>query len=182
MNSLKIDANTTLFIDRDGVINHEREATYVLNWNEFKFYDTTLPALKILAQKFKKIIVVTNQKGVGKKLMTEADLQLIHQNMVNAIQDVGGRIDDIYYCTDLDDNSPNRKPNPGMAFQAKNNHPLIDLSNSIMVGNKLSDMYFGKNAGMQTVFLATTNPETPFPHTAIDARFSNLLSFAESLK
>ncbi|WP_298412301.1 HAD hydrolase-like protein, partial [Hydrotalea sp.] len=74
-----------------------------------------------------------------------------------------------------------RKPAPGMAFQAKASNPEIDLAKSIMIGNKLTDMGFGKNAGMFTIFVATTNPETPFPHPLIDARFDNLLLAATAL-
>jgi histidinol phosphatase-like enzyme len=68
-----------------------------------------------------------------------------------------------------------------MAQQAKALFPQIDFSKSIMIGNKLSDMQFGKNAGMYTVFVATTNPETPFPHKLIDARFNSLFDFAHSI-
>jgi histidinol phosphatase-like enzyme len=74
-----------------------------------------------------------------------------------------------------------RKPNPGMAFQAKRDFPEIDFSKTIMVGNKLSDMLFGRAAGMFTVFVATTNPETSFPHPDIDLRFESLLHFANAL-
>jgi histidinol phosphatase-like enzyme len=67
-----------------------------------------------------------------------------------------------------------------MAFQAKTQFPAIQFEESIMVGNRTSDMLFGRNAGMHTVFLATTHPETPFPDESIDYRFDNLLAFANS--
>jgi HAD superfamily hydrolase (TIGR01662 family) len=111
--------------------------------------------------------------------MSVDDLATIHQNMLQTIEAAGGRVDKIYYCSDLEDSSPNRKPNPGMAYQAKADFEKIDFSKSIMVGNKLSDMGFGRNAGIPTVFLATTNPETPFPHPSIDARFNSLIEFAK---
>ncbi len=173
-----IDKTWTLFIDRDGVINHEKKADYIRNWNEFKFYDGVLEALEILNEKFGVIVMVTNQKGVGKGLMTIEDLAEIHNNMISAIQLKNGRVDKIYYCSDLADDSVNRKPNPGMAFQAKRDFPSIDFSKSLMVGNKLSDMGFGRNAGIHTVFVATTNPETQYPHEAIDFRFKDLFHFA----
>lgn len=176
-----IDKSWTLFIDRDGVINHEKKADYIRNWEEFNFYDGVLEAMKILNEKFGVIVMVTNQKGVGKGLMTKNDLDTIHNNMLDNIVANQGRVDKIYYCSDLEDNSPNRKPNPGMAFQANKDFPTIDFSKSIMVGNKLSDMDFGRNAGINTVFVATTNPETPFPHTSIDFRFTDLLAFAKAL-
>jgi D-glycero-D-manno-heptose 1,7-bisphosphate phosphatase len=176
-----IDTSWTLFLDRDGVINHDKDNDYIRNREEFRFYDTTLEAMSILAPLFPRIVVTTNQKGVGKGLMTVADLEGIHQHMLAAIQENGGRIDKIYYCSDLADDSINRKPNPGMAFQAKKDFPAIDLSKSIIVGNRISDMGFGRNAGMHTVFVATTHPETPFPDPLIDLRFSDLLAFAKAI-
>lgn len=168
----------TLFLDRDGVLNHEKNNDYVLNWAEFKFYDGVPEALALLNNRFKYIVIVTNQKGVGKGVMRLEDLQDIHQNMLSIIEKAGGRIDKVYFCSDLSDESPNRKPQPGMAFQAKEDFPAIDLSKSMMVGNRPSDMKFGRNAGMHTVYLATTHPETPFPHPDIDLRFNSLVEFA----
>jgi len=176
-----IDKSWTLFIDRDGVINHEKKEDYILNWEEFRFYEGVEKAFQKLAGKFGKIIIVSNQRGVGKQLMTEHDLRTIHQNMQNAIEAAGGRIDKIYYCTSTDNNHPDRKPNPGMAFHAKNYFDSIDLSRSVIIGNKPSDMLFGKNAGIYSVFLATTNPDVPFPHPDIDLRFDSLPDFAKAL-
>ncbi|HNR16504.1 MAG TPA: HAD-IIIA family hydrolase [Chitinophagaceae bacterium] len=176
-----IDKNWTLFIDRDGVINHEKKEDYILNWDEFRFYDGVEKAFQKLADKFGKIIIVSNQRGVGKQLMTEQDLRTIHQHMQNAIEAAGGRIDKIYYCTSTDNKHPDRKPNPGMAFHAKNYFDSIDLSRAVIIGNKPSDMLFGKNAGIYSVFLATTNPDVPFPHPDIDLRFESLPDFAKAL-
>ena len=181
LNKLHIQQDWTLFLDRDGVINHEKKEDYIRNWTEFEFYKESLLALPILAQKFNKIIITTNQKGIGKGLMSVDDLALIHQNMTNKIVGLGGRIDAIYYCPDLDNASINRKPQPGMAYQAKTTFPDIDFKRSIMVGNRMSDMEFGRNAGMHTVYLATTHPEAPFPDTKIDYRYDNLFQFAQSI-
>jgi D-glycero-D-manno-heptose 1,7-bisphosphate phosphatase len=175
-----IDNSWTLFLDRDGVINHDKDNDYIRNWEEFRFYEETLEAICLLSGMFGKIVVVTNQKGVGKGLMTMDDLNDIHSNMLSAIEEAGGRIDRAYYCADLADDSPNRKPNAGMAHQAKLDFRDIDLSKSIMVGNRTSDMGFGRNAGMYTVFLTTTHPDTPFPDPTIDLRFNNLLEFAQA--
>jgi D-glycero-alpha-D-manno-heptose 1-phosphate guanylyltransferase len=176
-----INKNWTLFIDRDGIINHEKKEDYILNWEEFNFYDDTKEAFQQFSKKFGKIIIVSNQRGVGKGLMTEADLQDIHQNMKKEIEIAGGRIDGIYYCTNTDNKHPDRKPNPGMAFHAKKDFPGIDLSKSLIAGNKPSDMLFGRNAGMYSVFIATTNPDTLFPHPDIDLRFNSLTDFARAL-
>lgn len=177
-----IDPDWTLFLDRDGVINHEKEQSYVLNYGEFTFYDGVKEALQILAGKFSRILVVTNQRGIGKGLMTENDLLDIHREMIKAIVTAGGRIDGIYYSDSLSDDHPHRKPNPGMAFQAKKDYPEIDFHRSVMVGNNISDMEFGRNAGMYTVFLRTTDPGLILPHLSIDLSFNSLRDFAKALQ
>lgn len=175
-------ADWTLFLDRDGVLNHEKNNDYILHPGEFHLYDGVPEAMRLLSGLFKRIIVTTNQKGVGKGLMTLQDLHDIHDYMQQQLTAAGGRIDHIFYCTDLADDSPNRKPNPGMAFQAREQYPDIHLAESLMVGNRPSDMAFGRNAGMHTIYLATTHPETPFPHPDIDLRFSSLLDFAQAVE
>lgn len=179
-NLSSIDKSWSLFLDRDGIINYEKYNDYILNWQEFVFYEGAKEALKIFAEKFGKIFIVTNQRGISKELMTVEDLQDIHTKMKAEIENTGGRIDNIYFCTALDAKHPDRKPNPGMAYQALNDFPEIDFSKSIMVGNNLSDMLFGKNAGMYTVFIATTHPEKPFPDPEINARYNSLIEFGNA--
>ena len=177
----KIDRTWTLFLDRDGVINEDKIGSYIFNPDEFIFMKGAPDLFKKLTEKFGHIIVVTNQRGVGRGLMTEDDLTAIHEKMVGGINATGGKIDGIYFAPAIVDNDPLRKPNPGMAFRAKTDFPSIDLSKSIVAGNNLSDMLFGKNAGMYTVFIASTNPEIPFPHPDIDLRFDSLSDFAKAL-
>lgn len=176
-----IDTSWTLFLDRDGVINHEKEMDYVYRYDEFIFYDGVKEALKILSEYFGKIILVTNQRGVGRELMTEDDLLDIHLQMMSDITGSGGRIDEIFYCTSTDNEHPNRKPNPGMAIEAQKKFPPIDFRKSIMVGNNLSDMQFGRNAGMFTIHVRTTHPDILLPHELIDMSFADLLEFANAI-
>jgi len=178
----QIDNSWTLFLDRDGVINVEKKDHYVLNPSEFIFLDGVTEAIKKLSKIFGLILIASNQRGIAKQLMTLEDLQNVHDYMLHEISQQNGRIDKIYFCADLDNSSPNRKPNPGMALQAQKDFPQIDFSKSIMVGNKLSDMQFGRNAGMHSVFIASTNPDTPFLHEHIDARFDSLLEFANAIQ
>ncbi|MES1217520.1 MAG: HAD-IIIA family hydrolase [Bacteroidota bacterium] len=181
LNLRSIDKSWTLFIDRDGVINHEKKDDYILNWREFQFYDGVKEAIAQFGNKFGKLIVISNQRGIGKELMTEADLSSIHQHMEKQIENAGGHIDKIYYCTSTDNKHPNRKPNPGMFFQAKKDFSSIDLSRSVMVGNKPSDMLAARNAGIYSVFVKTTNPSQTFPHPDIDLAFDSLIDFAKAL-
>jgi histidinol-phosphate phosphatase family protein len=160
------------------VINEEVVGDYIRNWEEFIFRPGSLEAIVLLSPLFKRVFVVTNQRGVGKGLMTLDELHLIHTNMRSKIEAAGGRIDQVYYCTSTDNTDINRKPNPGMALQAKAEFPEIELSKSIMVGNMPNDMLFGRNIGALTIYLPTRAEEIPSPST-VDAAYKTLLSFAK---
>lgn len=136
----------TLFLDRDGVVNRLLPGDYVKCIEEFEFLPNLLPALAIWSTYFKRVIVVTNQRGVGKGVMSEASLNKIHEYMKGRVEKSGGRIDAIYYCTALSDSDPNRKPNPGMAIRAMSDFGDIDLSKSLMIGDSNSDREFSQNA------------------------------------
>ena len=177
----QIDNSWTLFLDRDGVINYEKHLDYIHTWNEFKFYEDAKEAIALFAKVFKYIIVVTNQKGIGKGVTKLKDLELIHKNLIKEVNIAGGRIDAVYFCPDLEDTSPDRKPNPGMGLRAVKDLPGIDLSKAIMIGNSISDMQFGRNLGIQTIFLPTTHPEVDLEDNRIDAVYTSLHSFASAL-
>ena len=128
---------------------------YIHKWEEFKFYKGVKEAFEIFNKKLGVIVIITNQRGVAKGLTKIEDLHLIHKNMREEIEDAGGRIDNIYVCTEME--SENRKPNPGMGLQAIKDFTEIDLSKSLMIGNTLSDMKFGRNLGVEiNIFLSTT--------------------------
>ena len=143
----------TLFLDRDGIINRLRPGDYVKSWDEFEFLPGALNALTKCNAMFRRILVVTNQRGVGKGLMTRQALDEIHRRMLQTIAAHGGRIDKIYCCTGLSENDPCRKPNIGMALQAQKEFPEIDFASALMVGDTSSDLLFGRNAGMHTVLI-----------------------------
>ncbi len=176
----QINSHWTLFLDRDGVINHDL-APYTLHKSQFVFYKGVTEAIKIFNNIFQYILITTNQRGVSKKLMTEQDLHDIHDYMLEEIQRTGGRIDKIFYCTALNDDAPCRKPNPGMALEAMKLYPSIQPEKAIMVGNNISDMQFGRNAGMHTVLLTTTGTRVKFPHPLVDRQYDSLIAFAQDI-
>ncbi|ULQ53903.1 D-glycero-alpha-D-manno-heptose-1,7-bisphosphate 7-phosphatase [Flavihumibacter fluvii] len=181
LNLKSVDKTWTLFLDRDGVINREKKDDYIYHPGEFEFYDGAMEAMQLFSIRFNKVIIVTNQRGVEKGLMSLENLHDVHDHMTDALAGVGATIDKIYYCTSVANDHPDRKPQPGMALQAKNDFPDIDFSKSIMVGNNLSDMEFGRNAGMFTVFVKTTSPDINLPHPSIDLAFTDLLNFSRAL-
>lgn len=177
----QVDKSWTLFLDRDGVINDEIVGSYITEWDEFRFCDGALDALKTLNDIFGHIVVVTNQRGVGRGIMSFDTLKDISSRMTGEIEQNGGRIDKVYACTAVSDTDHNRKPNTGMATQAKEDFPLIDFRRSVMVGNSLSDMEFGKRMAMHTVFLTTKHAPHLLPHDLIDEQYPSLLAWAKTL-
>jgi histidinol-phosphate phosphatase family protein len=166
----------TLFLDRDGVINRKIDNGYVTNIEEFEFLPNVLEALTILSKKFQYLFIVTNQQGIGKGVFSMECLNDIHRFMMGEIVQHGGKIDKIYVAPNLEsENSFNRKPQPGMAWQAKKDYPDIDFKRSIMVGDSESDMLFGKNVGMTTVYLTNENPDN---QVVFDYIFKGLYDFS----
>ena len=147
---LASDADT-LFLDRDGTINVHILGDYVRTPGQFKFLPGVLEEFPRWAAHFRRIIIVTNQRGVGRGLMTDADLASIHQLLLRSVQDAGGRIDAILVSTAVDDSDPRRKPNPGMYREARQLFP--DIRKSIMLGDGACDREFAQNAGIDFIQL-----------------------------
>ncbi len=176
------DKTWTLFLDRDGVINERTPGDYIKKWDDFSFIPGSIKALEKLSGIFGRIVIVTNQAGVGKGLMTEKDLKEVHRLMLKTIDLLDGRIDKIYAAIahpeqDID---KMRKPHTGMATSAQKDFPDIDFSKSIIVGDSVSDMQFGKNTGMKTVFVEGKGED----HSIIapDYVVNSLKDFAELLE
>ena len=155
----EIDSSWTLFLDRDGVINHRVMGGYVQSIPEFKFLEGTTDAISIFSSVFSNIFIITNQQGIGKGLMSECNLLEIHSYMCEEIEKKGGKITKCYYAPELK-SEPNssRKPGPKLGLKAKEEFPSIDFNKSIMIGDTDSDIQFGKNLGMKTVRIKTIEP------------------------
>lgn len=160
MMTLPIDKSWALFLDRDGVINHKLEDDYVRDYEDFVFMPNIQVVLKPLQSLFSWTFVVTNQQGIGKGLMTENDLLRLHWQMQADLYTSQIEFTKIYHCPDLAaKNSPNRKPEIGMALQAQADFPNVNLQKSVIIGDSLSDMEFGKKAGMKTIFFGEKSPK-----------------------
>lgn len=153
MDLLDIDVTgyDTLLLDRDGVINRLRVNDYVKCWEEFEFLPGVLEALAEWNRRFDHIFIVTNQRGVGKGVMTEADLQEVHARMCREIERHGGRIDRIYYCTALTEEDPRRKPGDGMFRDILRDYPEVKRESCLMLGDSESDMRFAENCGIKGI-------------------------------
>ena len=153
---LASDADT-LFLDRDGVVNRWLPGDYVRTWEQFSFLPGILECLRKWAEHFKHIIIVSNQRGVGKGKMTQEQLDAVHSRMLAEIVAAGGRIDAIYTCTELDKEHPMRKPQPGMFRQACRDYPDIAPERSVMLGDSDYDREFAANCGLPFVLMETAD-------------------------
>lgn len=166
-----------LFLDRDGVINQRLPHRYVERPEQFEFVDGVLEVFPLLTKKFQRIFVVTNQQGIGKGIMSHADLEKIHEKMLLEILKAGGKVDAIRYSPDLVSQVSNtRKPHPHMAMQIKQDFPEVDFKQSIMVGDSVSDMLFGKRLNMETVMITSNADEVKKASMLFVDRFYDSLS------
>ena len=156
----------TLFLDRDGVINRWLPGDYVRTWDQFAFLPGIRESLRKWAAKFRHIILVSNQRGVGKGRMTQAELEAVHARMLAEISTTGGRIDAIYTCTELAPEHPMRKPQTGMFLAACRDFPDIDPARSLMLGDSDSDREFAANCGMGFVLMETADLTLRFQEAA----------------
>lgn len=148
-----------LFFDRDGVVNRRRVDDYVKRWEEFELLDGVADVLRQARAAGFVAILVTNQRGIARGLMTEEDLAAIHEGMQRELAGAGG-FDAIYYCPhERDAGCSCRKPLPGMLFEAASEHDL-DLASSWMIGDSESDVAAGRAAGCRTVLIAPAGTDS----------------------
>lgn len=142
------------FLDRDGVINEDKG--YISKIQDFKIYPQTAKAIKLLNDHDYLVILITNQAGIGRGLITLKELQNIHTHLKNTIKKKGAFINDIYFCPfhpvygvgKYKKNSKDRKPGSGMIMKAKKKWN-IDNKKSFMIGDKKIDLLAAKNAGLK---------------------------------
>lgn len=149
-----------LLIDRDGTINAKAtRGEYISNWREFSWIPETLKAMIHLAKQGFKFIVITNQAGISRKMITPEALDDIHVNMISELKGLGIEVLKVYMCPDhWNDGSFMRKPAPGMFFQAATEFNLR-MDNCLYVGDDERDCSAAANAGCGMVYL--TDDEKP---------------------
>jgi D-glycero-D-manno-heptose 1,7-bisphosphate phosphatase len=146
--------NKAAFLDRDGVlIRKAPEDQYVTRWEDFKVLPGASEAVGLFNDAGLIVVVISNQRCVGKGLVTAAEVEALHARMRIVFRTGGARIDDIYYCPhDAEPLCSCRKPKPGMLLEAARVYD-IDLQNSWMIGDSESDMQAGHAAGCKTLRL-----------------------------
>ena len=151
-----------IFIDRDGVINENKE-DYVKSWDEFSFLPGVLEPLKKLAKDGHALVIISNQSAIGRGIMTPGKVEEINDRMIEVIRTVGGRVDGVYYCPHRPDEGCDcRKPRPGLILRAAQQLGL-DLERSIIIGDAVSDVQAAQEAGCASIFILTGRGSKELP-------------------
>ena len=155
-----------VFFDRDGIINVSPGPGYVERVEDFHLQPPFLDALRVARARGYAAVVITNQRGVGRGIMTQAALDAIHDALAARLDAEGLHLDAIYVCTANDHAHPDRKPNPGLLQRAAADHGL-DLAGSWMVGDQETDITAGRRAGCRTILV---NPDAAATEAEIRLR------------
>ncbi len=148
-----------IFLDRDGVIIRNRD-DYVRSWTDVEFIPGAIDAISRINKINYKVVIATNQAGVGRGLMTLETANLINEKIVEAIRSGGGQIDRVYMCPHSPhDQCSCRKPKPGMLISAANELTL-SLNQSWMIGDAWTDLETGANAGTRGICMVKTGRGT----------------------
>ncbi len=144
-----------IFLDRDGVLIKNR-SSYVRKWSHVLFYKSSLDAISTLSATPYKIVLITNQSAIGRGLISIETADVINQRIIAEINKSGGRIDGVFMCPHQpDDLCSCRKPKPGLLLEAAETLS-IDLKRSVMIGDAITDIEAGQNAGVAKTILVLT--------------------------
>lgn len=151
----RAQTSKVVFIDRDGVINEDL-FDYVKSWESFRFYEGVVDGLKRLMAADYKMILISNQAGVGDGQFPEKTHWDIHKRMVEVFENEGVRLRAAYYCLHgKKEGCECRKPKTGLFQQATKNGLVFDKSKTYFMGDKVTDIEAGKNFGLRTILILT---------------------------
>jgi D-glycero-D-manno-heptose 1,7-bisphosphate phosphatase len=176
----------TIFLDRDGVVNEKMpEGSYVTTWDEFHLLPGVPEAIACVNRAGLRVIVVSNQRGIALGKYSERDVEAIHANLQKLLQAKGAHVDAFYFCPHDTQQCNCRKPLPGMFEQARREFPDIEATESVMIGDSLSDIEFGRRLGMKTILIEGNaerlKPGTDWAWSIADERFSSLYKALRAL-
>ncbi len=179
----KLDKATprpTAFLDRDGTLNHDHPGAYITRPEQLKIYANAPAALRLMASKGYRIIVVTNQSAVGRGYMTLEASKRINLRLARALRAAGAPVDAIYFCPHApSENCPCRKPAPGLIEEASSDLPFVKAS-SFVAGDKKSDLDLARNAGLRGLLVRTGQWRSLGPAVA-QKGYASLLALARAL-
>jgi len=175
-----------VFLDRDGVINRKPpEDQYIARWDDFHILPGVEAAIACLNRTGRRVVVVSNQRGIALGKYTAADVDALHATLRQHLQSHGAHIDAFYFCPHDKNECDCRKPRPGLFLQAFLDFPGASAANSLLIGDSLSDIEAARNLGMRSVFIegdpATRKPGGEKAAALADAAVDTLTEAIELL-
>jgi D-glycero-D-manno-heptose 1,7-bisphosphate phosphatase len=175
-----------VFLDRDGVINVDHG--YVSRIADFSFAPGAIDGMRFFQNAGYRLIVITNQSGIARGFYTERDYEVLTTHMEAELARAGVHLDGVYHCPHLPDAAVDvyrkdcdcRKPGPGLILRAVQDHGL-DPSQSVLVGDKDSDIAAGRAAGVRTCYLVVPDPVAVNRESGSDGIFSSLRAVSDHL-
>ena len=157
-----MDKKAVIFLDRDGVINRKAAPhSYITRWEEFQFLPGVIEAIRKFGEAGFLILVVTNQRGIARKICTKEQINHLHDRMQRELESQSAQINGIYVCPHGDNECECRKPKPGLLIQAEQDLNqkgiLIDKEKSWMIGDSFSDIEAGNVYGVQTILISSSD-------------------------
>jgi len=166
-----------IFLDRDGVVN--KEIGYLHKIKDFKFIDGVIDALIRIQNKGFKIIIITNQSGIGRGLYTIEDFHELNNWMINYLKSKKINILEVFFCPHLpEDNCKCRKPKPGLYKDAIRKFN-INVNSSYSVGDKETDIIAAKSAGIKTTILVRSGHKIDENNSKADHIFNSLIDVSK---
>ncbi len=164
MSGPKIEPGSTVFLDRDGTINESPpEGEYVTSPDAMRLLPGAAEAIRILNGYPAKAVVITNQRGIARGMMTEADLAAINERMLAELAEEGARLDGILHCPHHADTCDCRKPGTGMFERATREIEGTQIDGGAMIGDSAIDIEAGRRLGLITVRLGKSGEDDPAP-------------------
>jgi len=190
INASEKNSKLVIGLDRDGVINKDL-GTYVTTPEDFEPIPGSLEALATVKRLGFQVAIITNQGGIEKGIMSQSDVELVHQKMFQLLGEAGCKfIEALYYSESNRKDDMYAKPNTGMFKRCEKEHPSIKFSTGYYVGDKISDLKVAMKIGATPILVRTGYGEETekllnrFTYKKIKAKtkiFDDLSAFAKSL-
>lgn len=173
---------TTVFLDRDGVLNKKMpEGSYVASWEDFQILPGVPESIARVNQAGLRVIVISNQRGIALGLYTAADVEAIHSAFQRILGNHGSHIDAFFTCPHDSDQCNCRKPLPGLFEQAAAKFPAVAAASSVMIGDSLVDIEFARRLGMTAILIDNGGPSRPGNESARESADLLFPSLAEAV-
>jgi D-glycero-D-manno-heptose 1,7-bisphosphate phosphatase len=151
----------TAFLDRDGTITRKpTEGSYVLAPEQLQLLPGAGDAIRRLNQAGWRVVVVTNQRGIARGLMSEEDLASVHERLRALLEETGATIDRIYHCPHEAGTCECRKPGTGLLETARREDPEMSFERAVLIGDSQIDIDAGRAAGIRTVAIGSASGAT----------------------